>query len=1133
MRAAEGRILRWEDDDGEWYSFGYDAEGRCVRGEGAGGYLNVIMSYDRENLVTSVTNSLGHTTRYRLNDHYQVAAEIDPLGNATSYEWDAADQLLARTDPLGNTTRYDHDDAGNVTAVTWPDGTRTVAAYNERGRRVSMVAEDGGVWRFEYDGIGKLVREIDPLGAITSYAHDERGNITAIADALGGATRLQHNAAGLPVVVTDPLGATTRYEYDRFGRVSTITDPLGGVTRMSWTASGELRERIEPDGTTTRWTYDGNDHNTETVDANGNVTRTEFGGLDLLAAEVGADGGRLSYGYDTELRLVSITNERGLVWRYEYDAAGNLVTETDYNGRELRYEYNAAGQLIKQITGTGDTISFERNPLGRIVRRTSGTGVATFGYDPVGRMVLARNEDAEVVLAYDHAGQKTSESINGRVLRFEHDPLGRPTKLVRPSGAESSWEFDAASNPLALHAAGRTLWFDYDIAGRPVRRELGRLAMRQTWSANHRLTAHLLSAGDRPLRRRDYRYQPDGSLGSINDTWSGSRVFTLDSEGRVQAVQGERWQERYAYDPAGSITFADWPLAARGTAMGPRQYDGTLLVSAGDLTYRHDGSGRTVARQRRGANGQPETWQFLWNADDRLVGVTTPGGVRWRYRYDALGRRIAKERLDGAGKTVERIDFTWDGGQLVEQAHGGAGRRPFAVAWDWEPGGDAPVSQREWPLDQATTQQQVNERFLAIVTDLVGSPTDLVDEAGTVAWHGETSLWGAMVSQSGSAYTPLRFPGQYHDSETGLHYNLYRYYDPETGRYLSHDPLGLDPAPDSFAYVTNPTGWIDPLGLTKRKQCATGPSGPGSGSGRPAKKQKPGPNVRPVPPTVRRKPGAPPNGTYGDRTQEQKRLADAFEDVNKNPKKVSGTTHNSEHAAGYDVLVHKWKEAGLATGRRGGTEEKWVEDNAPAYMEQTSMHVPHDGTGTQFSGGKQGNARPAFGQYDENGNVLRGDDYKNNFRDSQFNAMTDTAEGGKNQISNMVQLNQLGYAHLQDAQGNHSYQKSFGDNDKSADALETRQTDDSYDHMLANMRDRGEGVAYGDVISDGKGGYTKGISYTEPADAHSLAEMELAHKAARTGQWPTQAEIDTTLAKYGVQPKDNSSDSGGDPMDTD
>jgi RHS repeat-associated protein len=70
--------------------------------------------------------------------------------------------------------------------------------------------------------------------------------------------------------------------------------------------------------------------------------------------------------------------------------------------------------------------------------------------------------------------------------------------------------------------------------------------------------------------------------------------------------------------------------------------------------------------------------------------------------------------------------------------------------------------------------------------------------------------------------TPWRFPGQYHDEESGLHYNFHRYYDPGAGRYISPDPLGLAPAPNPYSYPTNPTGWVDPLGLNP---CQGGPSG--------------------------------------------------------------------------------------------------------------------------------------------------------------------------------------------------------------------------------------------------------------------------------------------------------------------
>ncbi|MGW4081193.1 RHS repeat-associated core domain-containing protein, partial [Streptomyces asiaticus] len=107
-------------------------------------------------------------------------------------------------------------------------------------------------------------------------------------------------------------------------------------------------------------------------------------------------------------------------------------------------------------------------------------------------------------------------------------------------------------------------------------------------------------------------------------------------------------------------------------------------------------------------------------------------------------------------------------------------------------------------------------RFHAIITDLVGTPTELVTAAGALAWQHRTTLWGTHFPSGASTPTvdcPLRFPGQYADPETGLYYNYFRHYDPETARYITPDPLGLEPAPNHHGYVPDPRTWIDPLGL--------------------------------------------------------------------------------------------------------------------------------------------------------------------------------------------------------------------------------------------------------------------------------------------------------------------------------
>src|SRR5262245_21103437 len=151
-----------------------------------------------------------------------------------------------------------------------------------------------------------------------------------------------------------------------------------------------------------------------------------------------------------------------------------------------------------------------------------------------------------------------------------------------------------------------------------------------------------------------------------------------------------------------------------------------------------------------------------------MVAVTTPNGQRWRYRYDALGRRIAKQRVGDDGSTVvEQVDFVWDGTVLAEQSHRQGPAAGQVTVWDWQPGGYRPVSQtHRGPLRDAP-QEWVDERFYAIVTDLIGTPTEMLDPSGNLAWRAHTTLWGELLGGSpGPADTPLRFPGQYHDGET-------------------------------------------------------------------------------------------------------------------------------------------------------------------------------------------------------------------------------------------------------------------------------------------------------------------------------------------------------------------------------
>ncbi|MHB6912177.1 RHS repeat-associated core domain-containing protein [Streptomyces sp. DB-54] len=828
---AQGRILSWTDRTGTRYLYTYDESDRVVEEGCADGTLRFRFEYGDQDpdtglKVHSETNALGHTTRYQVNENAQIVAQTDPLGNTTSFERDEYDNLLSQTDPLGRTTRFAYDDTGSLISVTRPDGEQATAAYFGDASLPTLITRPGGLtWQQTYDEAGRRTSLTDPTGATTRYGYDESGHLAFVTDALGHSTRLRCNAAGLPIEVTDRAGATSRYERDAFGRVVAITDQLGEITRLTWSTEGKLTSYAAPDGTVETWAYDAEGNLLTHTDRLGQTSTFEYGPFATLAARTDPDGTRLTFGHDAHLQLVEVTNALGQTWNYTYDPAGQLISESDFNGRTVGYQLDASGQVVSRTNPLGQRIQYSYDVLGQLVAKNSDGAITSYAYDSAGHLIRAAGPDADLLRTVDVLGNLISETVNGLTLTHTLDALGRSTGRTTPGGHTSAWTYDRAGRRTSLTTPGGRLDFAYDAAGRENERSLGgRLTLASAWDAEHRLTGQILRTEQSVLQRRDYTYRADGALTGVEDQLGGARTFDLDAAGRVTAVHAATWTENYAYDPAGNLTAADWPAThATQGAVGTRTYSGTQLSTAGRVRYEYDTAGRITLRQVTRLSKKPASWHYAWDAEDRLTHVTTPDGTRWRYLYDPFGRRIAKHRLAADGVTVEeRTDFTWDGSKLAEQTtHAPYLPGPYTMSWDHR--GLHPLAQTETitaPATADTPQDQIDRRFFAIVTDLVGTPTELVDTAtDTIAWRATTTLWGDTTWATGNTtQTPLRFPGQYFDPETGLHYNLNRYYDPQTARYASPDPLGLSPAPNPDAYVHNPHTWCDPLGLMAQNQ---------------------------------------------------------------------------------------------------------------------------------------------------------------------------------------------------------------------------------------------------------------------------------------------------------------------------
>ncbi|MFD8380563.1 putative T7SS-secreted protein [Streptomyces sp. NPDC059679] len=817
----EKRVISWTDTNDRRYDYVYDNRHRCIAEGGEAGHISIRIDYDRidqatGHRVTTVTTADGHATRYLVNDACQIVSEADPLGHTTRTTYDRHDRILTRTDPLGHTTAYAYDEAGNLTKITVADGHETSATYNALCLPTSVTGPDGATWSQTYDEAGHRTSVTDPTDHTTRYTYDDRGHLIAITDALGQTTGVRCDAAGLPVEITDPFGATTRYQRDAFGRPTVLTDPLGHSTHLRWTVEGKLAARTNPDGATESWTYDGEGNCTRSVDEVGGVTAYEYTHFDLLAASTGPDGVRYEFTHDTALRLTQVTNPQGLTWSYAYDPAGRLVAETDFDNRTLTYTHDAADRLTAHTNPIGQTVYFEHDASGRVTSKNVEDRVTHYTYDPAGRLLQVTSPDSEVVYQRDRMGRVKAEMVNGRVLTHAYDALGRRVRRTTPTGATTVYTYDAAGNRTTLTASGHTVAFDHDAAGREINRRIGdELSLSQIWDPAGRLTEQALTGPSvGTVQRRAYTYSTDGYVTAIDDHLSGRRAFGLDAAGRVTTVHARGWTESYAYDEAGNQTQASWPATHTAQeSTGTRTYSGTRITRAGNIRYEHDGAGRLTLRQKTRLSKKPDTWHYAWGAEDRLTAVTTPDGTVWRYLYDPFGRRTAKQRLEADGETVvEQVNFTWDGPTLIEQTTTAPDlAHPVTLTWDHQ--GLHPIAQTE-RITEATTQREIDQRFFAIVTDLVGTPTELVDETGDIAWHTRATLWGTTTwTADSTTYTPLRFPGQYYDPETGLHYNHHRYYDPTTARYLTPDPLGLTPAPNPATYIHNPHTWTDPLGL--------------------------------------------------------------------------------------------------------------------------------------------------------------------------------------------------------------------------------------------------------------------------------------------------------------------------------
>ncbi|QOJ24279.1 MAG: RHS repeat protein [Gammaproteobacteria bacterium] len=713
--------------------------------------------------IASITNALGHVTQItRYNAHGQPEEIVDPNGLVTSLTYDVRQRILSRT--VGTEiTRYQYDGVGQLQKITLPDGSFLSYTYDAAHRLTAIADNLGNRVQYTLDAMGNRTKEelFDPLNNLTKT--QQRGF-----DALN---RLWKD--------TGAQSQTTQYQYDAQGNLKQVADPLLHTATYQFDTRNRLKETIDPANGHTQQTLDALDRLTQVTDPRNIATTYTVSGFGDLTQEVSADRGTATYTYDSAGNLKTVTDARGVKHTYTWDALNRPTQRTHATvagipgTTALTWSYDAGSNGIGRLTGLSDesgSTSFSYDSHGRLlntlqiarINNASYTQTLSYHYDSLGRLdQTTYPSGTQITTSYGADGRPSEIRVNGNVLlnNITYHPFGTPKSWVWGNGQAYTRSFDLDGRLKTHSAGGDTRTLIYDPASRITQ-----------------------TTGPDPVYNRSYDYDVLNRLISQSDN-SGFKLWD--------------------YDPNSNRTQAQF--GATGYPYTIASDSNRLMNVAGPVakTYSYDAAGYPLS---------DGIATFTWNAAGKLS-MAIKSGKTHTYKYNALDQRIIKN-----GPLSPKFFFFYDpNGQLIGEYRDDA---ITAKPDDWLMRqetvwlGDIPVA----VIKKNAPASPIQVYF--IHADHLNTPRVIVNTNNTAVWRWDnTHAFGAnLANESPLDATQvfeynLRFPGQYFDKETNLHYNYFRYYEPETGRYISPDPIGLMGGMNIYTYVNGaPTIFTDPTG---------------------------------------------------------------------------------------------------------------------------------------------------------------------------------------------------------------------------------------------------------------------------------------------------------------------------------
>jgi RHS repeat-associated protein len=781
------------------------------------------------------------TTSHEFDARNRLVRSLDALGYTNTTTFNALGKAESTTDRMGRQTRYWHDARGNLIQTAYPSDANTPAAvtrtvydelnrpvYTQRRTAANDPADSGdttaNATHTIYDPLGRVERTESLTNVVIGWTEvaDAPATVLAGAGGLVGDTAAEFDEAGRVLSQIDARGVTTFFEYDAGGRrtASTVYDDesRGLDTRSLYDAAGNVVVTLDALGRGTTNVFDALHRSVEVQLADGTKRFTIYDELGRRVAEVDQAGVTNRFGYDALGRLTAATNAwatanatwatyrydeqgnqtnqvdaLGRVTRFAFDklgrrigrtlpggqsegvaynAAGSATWHTNFNGQAIRMDYDAASRILAKVYSDGTSNTFAYTLTGQRWKMSDASGVTSNRFDGLDRLIERTHEPVvgwgPMVwqnYAYDPQGNLVSVAIRdyynniGSELTYDHDSLNRLS----------------AVNDLRLgFGVPKTTSYEYDGLGNLASCEYP-TTVKHAWRYNslNRLTNLLVVAGSVALGQFDYALGVTGQRTSLiehvngvwrTNLWNYDQQYRLTNE-LLRADSGTvTGQVAYAYDAVANRT-------NRLSTLSP-------LVSTNSSYNTNDWLGTDVYDSAGNTRTNAAEMVYRYNADNQLTNVVH-GTTNTALTYDADGNRISKT-VSVSGTVTTRTYYVVDNrnptgyAQVLEE---------WAIASNY-----IPTSKRIYHYGLDLISQRVDSgdpNFFGY--DGHGSVRLLTDTGTNVTDTYTYDANGSLIASSGTTLNHYRYAGEQLDEDLGQYYLRARYFNPETGRFLTMD----------------------------------------------------------------------------------------------------------------------------------------------------------------------------------------------------------------------------------------------------------------------------------------------------------------------------------------------------------